>query len=71
MLYIVKQHPHKSPHSWASIRIYGQFKCLKSLAPQDGHISEIANGEFQRSDFLQRVNPAWNFGFAHYCASWR
>ena len=38
-------------------------KCLKSLAPQDEHISEHANGEFWRTDFLQDVNQGRNFGF--------
>jgi len=36
MLCIVKQHPHKSPHSGAAIRFYGKCKCLKGLAPRVG-----------------------------------
>ena len=31
------------------------------LAPQDGHRSEHANGEFSTERFLQGVNQYWNF----------
>src|SRR6266853_6963552 len=36
MLSIVKQHPHKTPHSGVAIRSSGECNCLKSLAPRVG-----------------------------------
>jgi len=34
------------------------------MAPQDGHRSELSNGEFRRINFLQGVNQDENFGGA-------
>jgi hypothetical protein len=68
---IMNQHPHKIPHTGAAIRFYWKCKCLKGLAPQNGHRSETANGEFQQSNFLRSVNQCWNFGLLTWrCGLW-
>ena len=37
----------------AAVNRRGHFELVRSVvAPQDGHRSETANGEFQESDFL-------------------
>ena len=63
-LTVVKQHPHKSPHTGCLASDSWVWKCLKSLAPQVRHRSDLSNGEFRRRRFLDGVNQARILGDA-------
>ena len=60
---VVKQHPHKSPHSGAAITFYRKCKCLKSLAPRVGFepttlrlTAECSTIELPRNDLAQALS---------------